>query len=722
MAIGIFNKSFKNLSWFFMFTAFMAVTASPALGGLPEAANLNLNQISFIPNQGQIDQEVLFYHQGPRNHIFFTKTKMALLSSTEEGTRAVELIPQKMQDQCRVVGAERLAGRVTYLKGDPSQWKKDLPTYAGVVYQDVWPGIDLKFYAVGSQVEYDLMVAPGADPKAIQFALGGGERLELGPQGELIVSVDGQPLVVQKKPVAYQELDGMRREVEARFVLGDSSYGLNVADYDRTRPLVIDPLVFSMFVGGTGDDSLFGLVIDPDGYIYVAGSSRSSDYPVTASRPYGGSSDCVITRFAPDGQSIAHSTYLGGDKEDGCGRIAIRSDREVIVAGYSQGGTFPVSASGVYDSTHGGGDNSDIFVARLSYDLNTLRWATYVGGYEKDMYSGLDLDGSDNIYVIGYTLSYGTAPFPTTAGAYQTALNGWRDVVVFRLKNDGTALDFSTYLGGSDGDYSLSQGDIGGGIAVTGNAVYIMGTAYSADFPTEGFNPDASLGGASDIFYGRLTLTGTPLLLSLLGGSSKEVAYGLALAPAGDYFVLTGYTWSSDFPNLDGYDTSPNGQTDAFVAGIKIFNNAFGWVDTSQFATLLGGGNNDSGQAVAIGDDGTIFVGGNTASSNFPVKKAVDTSFNGGAYDLFITKLSADASALLWSTYLGGSDMDYFTALAIDQSGAAIGIGYTGSDDFPVAKYPNNMGEFNGVDDGFLFKLTPKIVSTAPLSILLTDD
>ena len=725
MTIRNFKKSFKNLSCFFMFTAFMAVSASPALGGLPEAANLNLNQLSFIPNQGQIDQEVLFYHQGTRNHIFFTKTKVALLTSTEEGTRAVELIPEQIQEQCRVVGAERLAGRVTYLKGDPSQWKKDLPTYSGVVYQGVWPGIDLKFYAVGSQLEYDLMVAPGADPKAIHFALNGGARLEIGPQGELIVSVDGQTLLVQKKPVAYQEFEGSRREVEARYVVNDSSYGLVVADYDPARPLVIDPLLFSMYVGGTNGDRVYALAVDAQGYIYTAGSSSSTDYPLTTGlRPHAGGADCVITKFAPDGGSIDRSTYLGGDGAELCNSIAIRTDGEVVVAGHTEGGTFPVSSSGVPDSTHNGA--YDIFVARLSNDLSSLRWAAYVGGADNDYGKDLDLDAADNVYLIGKSAS---TDFPTTGGAYQTSLTGSNDAVIFRLDDNypvNVTLNFSTYLGGSN-DLDTANGyDDGTAIAVSNNAVYVAGTTCSSDFPTKGCLPDTTTDWY-DAFYGRLSLTGACQFMSLLGGneSGTEKACDLALSPAGDYFVLVGTTLSSNFPGLDGYDTSYNGVGDAFVAGINIaYQNipCGDYAATRLFTTLLGGSGVDYEPKVAIGDDGSIYVGGSTTSTDFPVKKAVDPTFNGTPRDIYVTKLSADASALLWSTYLGGSSDDYLYGLAVDLSGAVIGGGYTNSEDFPVANPAEGLGEHHGQDDGVLFKLTPKVASGAPLNILLMDD
>jgi hypothetical protein len=729
MTSGLFDNRLTRIFFGFMFLGFMAATASTALAGLPETSNLNLHQISFIPNQGQMNREVLYYHQGPKNHIFFTKSKIALLASAEEGTRAVELIPEKMRSLCRITGVEPLPGRVSYLKGEPSQWQRDLPTYAGVVYQNAWPGIDLKFYATGNQLEYDLIVAPGADPSAIRFGVNGGERLEVGPHGELIVSAAGQTVLVQKKPLAFQEIEGNRREVESRYVIDGSSFSIAVADYDQTRPLIIDPLIFSMYVGGSSSDNASSLVIDSLGYIYIAGSSISTDYPTVTLPEFGkyhfGDYDCVITRFTPDGQSIDRSIYLGGDQGDSCNAIAIRTDGEVIVAGGSSGGTFPVSATGVYDSTHNGG--GDIFVARLPYDLSSLRWATYVGGNGHETALDLDLDAGNNIYVIGRSTSGGANPFPTTAGAFQSARNGLQDAVVFRLKQDGSDLDFSTYIGGSDdmGSSSPLLADSGQAIAVSTNAVYITGNAYSTDFPIAGFHlTPPSLGGSTDVFFGRLALNGTFRYLSLLGGSSADMVYDLALAPGQDYFVLTGYTWSADFPNLDGYDTSHNGQTDAFVAGVKISSFTIGdatiYQSFHQFATLLGGIDYDTGQAVAIDENGSIFMGGWTKSNDFPVKKAVDSSYSGAdKSDLFLTRLSANASVLLWSTYLGGNNSDYFSDLAVDSSGAVVGLGYSYSNDFPVANYPENMGVLKGGYDAVLFKLTPKNSSTAPLGLLL---
>lgn len=709
---------------------------SSAMADLPPVQPVvSPRQISFIPNHGQLAKEIRFYHQQRHNRIFFSEDRVTVYSSFDKETRSVNLIPEQTTEKATITGIEQLPGQVNYLKGDPTRWHRNLPTYSAVVYENLWPGIDLKFYGNHNQLEYDLLVAPGADPALPRFRLGQGEQLSIGKQGELIIAVDGQPLLVQHKPVAHQDIDGKRKEIEASFVVSGSSYGLTVAAYDRTRPLVIDPLLFSFYLGGSTRDILEDLAIDAQGYIYTVGSSSSTDYPTLTALPGGtvnaGDGDCVITRVSPDGGTIDRSTYLGGDANDGCMAIAIRSDGEILVTGFSGGGSFPVSASGVYDSTHGGNDKADIFVARLPYDLSSLRWATYIGGGAMDIPDDIALDADNNIFIIGYTQSGGSAPFPTTAGAFQDTLVGWQDAVLFRLNNSGSALDFSTYIGGSDGNINDYLGDYGKTLAVTADGIMVAGTTSGSDFPVQGFwITPPSLKGYRDGFFGRFTPTGTCQYLSLLGGTGSDVVDDLAVAPDGAYFVLTGWTNSEDFPNLTGYDTSHNGLSDAFVAGLRISSFSIGgqthYQASPRFASLLGGDGNDSGSKVAVGTDGSIYLAGESGSVNFPVQRAIDASFNGGLSDIFVTKLSANAAALQWSTYLGGGEYDSLRGMAIDATGAVIGCGKSGSDDFPMLNPPNACGTPQGSDDGILFKLTPANTATAalmaPMQLLLLNE
>jgi hypothetical protein len=717
MTIRLLDHHLKQTLCCLLFLGLMATTVSPALAGLAKTSNLNLQQISFIPNQGQMEKEVLYYHQGNKNHIFFTKSKIVLLASTEKGTRAVELVPEKMLSQCQISGTDPLPGRISYLKGDPSRWRSDLPTYGSVVYQNAWPGIDLKFYATDNQLEYDLIVAPGADPSVARFTVDGGDRLEVGLQGELIVSGQGEPLLVQKRPIAYQELDGLRQEVASWLAVDGSSFSLAVAQYDRTRPLVIDPLVFSVFVGGTGNESIHDLAINSQGYIYIVGNTTSADYPVTlpaADEAYSAQNDCVITRITPDGSSIDRSTYLGGDQGDLCRAIAIRSDGEVIVAGYTKGGTFPIPTSGptVPDKTHNG--LYDMVVARLPYDLTSMRWATYLGGADDEYLLDLALDASNNIYVVGVTKS---DDFPTV-NAHQGSLNGDQDGVIVRLDDNyptQVTVNFSTYLGGSEDVCAEDYGDRIQSVAVSDDAIYVGGYTCSTDFPTMGHNPKTIMGMYHDGFYGRLSLTGTPQFLSYLGGTSTEWETQVALSPDGDYFVLAGRTFSSNFfdygfSDVPGYDKTYNND-DFFVVGLRTARvlTSSGWQYRASplFATYLGGSDKEDYPQIAIGADGSIFVGGTTESTDFPVKKAVYGTIN-GAQDMFVTKLSADASTLEWSTYLGGTGSDFLYALAVDQSGAVIGGGRSNSA-FPTANGGPGLDQYHGgSDDAVLFKLLPR--------------
>jgi hypothetical protein len=586
--------------------------------------------LSFEPNVGQTHSEVRFFSRAPGYVLFLTSTEAVLAS---DAAAPLRMRWAGANSRAAISAVKELPGKSNYYKGqDPRRWRTNVPHYGEVRFSSVYRGIDLVFYGTQEgHVEYDFVVAPGADPKAIALAFDGSEKLELDGDGNLLVALTRGPntdraKVVLRKPVIYQDVDGVRKSVTGTYALRDGNRaGFQIGAYDPDRPLVIDPvltLAYSTFLGGSGNDRALAIAVDDSGSAVVTGNTNSINFPTA---------------------NANQSTAPGGD---------------------------------------------DHFVAKLSPNGSSLVYATYLGGSEGEAANqgAVALDGSGNAYIAGGTHS---ADFPTTAGAYQTALNnpnqgfGSFDGYVVKLNGTG-ALVYSTFLGGSffDGIYAI---DVDG----AGNA-YVTGTTLSNDFPTQ----NAIKSAQDDSFVAKLNAAGSALVYSTyFGGNLFDIPEGIAVDSSGSAYV-TGMTGSSDFPivnavqsTIDPTECQPGVRCgDAFLTKINPAGSAF------VYSTYLGGSNKDRGADVEVDAFGAAYVVGDTLSTNFPTASPLQAS-NAGAEDVFIAKFAAAGSALVYSTYLGGSGRegtgysnDHLVGLgiAVDAAGDVYLAGVTSSGDFPA--------------------------------------
>ena len=637
--------------------------------------------LRFEANPGQTDEQVKFLARGTGHTLFLTPTEAVMVFTKREQTaksrlQGARLRPEEAvhvtrtvlrmtfvgaNPEPRVVGAEELPDKANYFIGnDPAKWRTNVPTYARVQYTDVYPGIDLIYYGSQRRLEYDFVVRPGADPRTIALGFQGADKLEVDPQGDLVLHT-GAGEIRQRKPVIYQEIGGVRREIAGGYVLkGESRVGFHVAVYDTSRPLVIDPaLVYSTYLGGSADDAGVGIAVDAAGNAYVTGSTASANFPTTAG---------------------AFQTTLGG-----------------------------------------GGVGFDAFVTKLNSTGSALLYSTYLGGSNNDDSGvGIAVDGAGNAYVTGSAFS---TDFPTTPGAFQSSFGGVRDAFVTKLNPTGSTLVYSTYLGGTGDDGGVS-------IAVdTAGSAYVSGFAQ-AGFPTTtaAFQPGFG-GGPYDAFVTKLGSTGSALVYSTyLGGSGDdEVFGGLAVDASGNAYV-TGFTTSANFPTTPGaFQTTfggagPLGFGDAFVTKL----NPTGSMPV--FSTYLGGSGDDFGAGIAVDGNGNAYIAGSTASTNFPTTPgAFQTTFGGsgplGLGDAFVTKLNPTGSALIYSTYLGGSGDDFASRIAVDvlPNPSAYVTGNTASTNFPTTAgaFQTTLGGVGpfGAGDAFV----AKIAQVANLSITKTD-
>jgi uncharacterized protein (TIGR03437 family) len=632
-------------------------------------------------------------------------------------------------------GEEQLPGTANYFIGnDPAKWHTGVPTYAKVRYRDVYPGVDLVYYGNQRQLEYDFAVAPGADPKPIRLEFAGAKALRVGVDGGLVVTAGGGEIAFHK-PAVYQVVNGQRRVIEGRFaLLGGHTVGFRLGSYDRGKLLVIDPvLVYSTYLGGSDffGDYANAIAVDASGNAYIAGATYSKDFPVSSgafqntNNAYGNSAtSAFVSKLNPGGTALVYSTYLGGNPSSICNAyscvykgasaqaLAIDSQGNAYVAGEAYSVDFPLTkgAFQAFNSLYGG----NAFVTKLNATGTALVYSTYLGGTSNDGANALAVDGSGNAYVAGAAAS---GDFSVTMGAFQTvnkAPNGSSNAFVTKLNASGTALVYSTYLGGS------SKGEANAlTVDPSGNA-YVAGTTGGTDFPVtvaafQSTNNAAAHGGTNG-FVAKLNATGTGLVFATyLGGSGQDYASGLAVDGEGDAHVV-GWTSSMDFPVTAGAVQRNNKAGDASNAFVTKLNaTGTGLV----YSTYLGGSGailpfGDFATAVAVDSGGNAYVVGETYSIDFPVTIGAFQSTNTAAadqgYTAFVAKLNASGTALMYSTYLGGSASSEANALAVDGGGNAYVVGSTSAFDFPVT-----TGAFQMSDPGYQPAFVTKLDLNAPL-------
>jgi hypothetical protein len=649
-----------------------------------------------------MDPAVRFLSRGPGYTLFLTPTEAALALITSpadtDPTKKGSVLRMKLvgaDPQPPLSGLEELPGKANYFLGnDPAQWRTNIPTYAKIKYASVYPGVDLVYYGNQRTLEYDFIVAPGADPKIITLAFEGPDRLEVDGQGDLVLRTVGGDVRL-RKPVVYQEVDGTRKLLAGNYILkSQNRVGFQVAAYDVKKPLVIDPvLVYSTYLGGSGTDRASGMAVDGSGNAYVTGDTISINFPTKAPpavTPYqstlskSSTTDCFVTKInttVSGPASLVYSTYLGGSSNDQCSGIAIDSAGNAYVTGQTDSTNFP---GGALSKAKGGGD---IIVVKLNPTGSALAYAAFLGGSSADAGFGIAVDALGQAHVTGKTAS---KDFPVLGGFQSTpGVAGGDpagDAFMTKLNAAGTAILYSTYLGGSGAEE-------GRGIAVSSaGQAYVTGTTSSTSgFPLTG--GDSSLGGSSDAFMMRINTTatgGASLLYStFLGGSCPEEGRAIAVDASGSAYV-TGRTFSTDFPGAaaSGFQLALGepGMTcgasgDAFVAKLTSAGSAL------SYSTYLGGRAADLGLGIAVDGSGNAYVTGQTFSNDFPTAGAFHTGLR-GLSDAFVTKINTNttgAPSLLYSTLLGGAGDESASSIALGDFGFVYVSGQTSSADFLTA-------------------------------------
>jgi uncharacterized protein (TIGR03437 family) len=674
--------------------------------------------LAFEPNLGQTDARVRFLTRGGGMTAFFTDTEAVMVLSRSRQAKKPDqpgrpAAPAHELEQAvvrmkltgtsqprRVAGLEKLPGISNYFIGnDPAHWRTDVPQYARIRYEGVYPGIDVAWYGNQRRLEYDFVVAPGADPRQIQVSYEGAESLTVEANGDLALRTAlGE--VRQPKPRVYQEAAGKRVEVAARYAIAaHNRVSFELARYDRKRELRIDPvvLVYSTYVGGGNGVWAYAIAADAAGSAYITGYTNSAAYPTQSpfQATFKGYQDVFVTKLTPAGNALAYSTYLGGSFTSSGAGIAVDAAGSAYVTGQTESTDFPTQSP--YQATLQG--TRDAFVTKLTPAGNALAYSTYLGGSNSDSGAGIAVGASGSAYVVGATSS---ADFPTQS-PYQATYLGRGDVFVTKLTPAGNALAYSTYLGGTDSE-------IAAGIAVDAEgSAYVTGSTASIDFPTRSPYQTTQRGGLYDAFVAKLTPSGDALAYSTyLGGSAIDTAAGIAVDSAGSAYI-TGYTVSLDFPTQGPYKATSIGNGDAFVTKLTPAGNALA------YSICLGGYQLDWGKGIAVDAAGSARVIGYTQSTSFPTQSPYQATYGGGTYDAFVAKMTPAGDALAYSTFLGGSADDYGYGIAVDPAGAAYVVGYTQSPNFPTQS--GYQATFVGAVDAYIAKLSePGVPSISGVS------
>ncbi len=661
--------------------------------------------VSFIENRGQTDARVAYYARGNGYGFYMTPSAIMMTfakvgggAKNDESGKGVALGLQFIGGNPNVepMGSDRLAGVINDLHGsDSSQWQTQIPQFRDVVYPNLWPGIDLQLREQSGVLKYEFHVQPGASPSDIQLAYDGADNLGLSSTGGLQISTP-IGMLEDSVPLSYQTIGGVQVPVSSHYELNDDDgFSFGVGSYQRDHELVIDPGVqYATFLGGNADEKPANIAVDASGNAYIAGTTQSTDFPTTAGAfdrtgAAQNFAEAFVTKLNAAGNALVYSTFVGGsDMEFGLA-MTLDASNNVYVAGQTKSSNFPTT-NGAFDRSLNIPpncprcvvDNTDNFVFKLNAAGSALVYSTYLGGTDWEGARGIAVDPGGNAYVTGETLS--SVDFPTTAGAFDRTSNGGQDMFLTKLNPAGSALVYSTYIGGSGNEN-------GSRVALdSANNAYVVGNTSSTDFPVTAGAFDTTPNGGFDGTVTKVNAAGSALVYATyLGGNDFDGVAAVAVDSTGSTYV-TGGTPSANFPVTPGaYDTTFNAG-DAYVTKFNPAGSAL------VYSTFIGGSDFDSIGSIVLDPSNNAWLGGGTSSADFPVTAdATDPTYNGGG-DGTVTELNAAGSALLFSTFIGGSKSDGTSDLARGRTDGDIYLaGSTFSQDFPVT-----VGAFDRVWNG----------------------
>jgi len=676
-----------------------------------KAISENFGQLPlhFEVNKGQAAQDVCFISRSGGRALLLkqNETQLVLQNKKNKQPDVLKMKLANANDNPTVEGLDELVGRTNYfISNDETKWKKDIPTYKRVKYSNVYDGVDLIYYGNQRELEYDFIVAPNTNPDVIKLKFENAKDITIDANGDLILKV-GNHTIRQHPPVTYQEINGRRKEIQSNYRIAKIKsairwsqsaieVGFAVADYDKTVPLIIDPVIsFSTLLGGSAGDDFFtieagfSITSDASGNVYVAGITPSADFPRL--NPYqansGGSYDAFITKLNPTGTTLLYSTFFGGNDEDRIYSIALGATNEIFVAGFTYSTNFPTKTP--FQANNRG--LNDGFIAKFT-SSGELSYSTYIGGAGQDSANFIKNEGSNIVAFAGSTSS---GDFPVM-NAIQPNNAGGTDFIAGKLNLSNNTLIFSTYLGGALNESMIFSA---GALDSSGN-IYVGGVSNSSNYPTTPNAFQTEHNGSDDVVVTKINPTGNSLVYSTyIGGNLIDSADALAVDSNGNAHV-TGFTRSANYPLRRAIQTQLR-DVDSFVTKL----NASG--SDIVYSTLLGGTNLERGSGIATDANGNCYVTGRSNSGDFPTRRALRPPR--GLDDVFISRFNRDG-AMVFSTLLGGSSNDNAFGISTDANNNAYVTGRATINFFTTAgAFQRTPG---GQADAFVAKINTSVRKT----------
>src|SRR3989339_312873 len=725
--------------------------AEEAYGKLP---------LCFESNHGQTDASVKFLARGKGYTLFLTSTEAVLALKTAAGSKAegLDVVRMKLKDaniDPVFQGMDLLSSQSSYMTGnDPKKWQTKIEQYSKVEIKQIYPGINMVYYGNNGQLEYDFVVAPGANPGLIKMIFKGAKNLELDQKGNLVLNLQEGRLAFNA-PTLYQKTGSKRDIVAGRFVLsGNEQVSFEVAAYDKKKELVIDPtLAYSTYLGTTVADRVNSMYVDTLGNVYLTGETAGTGFPGTAGHYQnfnkGGAYDAFVLKINPAG-AVEWGTYLGGGGVDVGRSITVSGTGIIYICGAttSAGAAFPttvIPSAASYQAVNNGG--TDAFLTAIAASGNSLVYSMFIGGAGEEFAFGVAVDSTNNAYVTGGTTSNNTT-LPVTGGFQGDNAAGVGDThenaFVAKFNSAGT-VQFFTYLGGTTiggagtgeaFDRSLG-GTHGNAIALdSNNNIYVTGKTVAGfpiyplgtELPYVGIAYKTTISGAPDAFVSKISTNGATLLYSTyLGGSGMAMGFSIKLDSVGNVYVA-GDNDSDNFPEVTidmpkvGQTTIAGGPFDCFIMKMKL--DAAGSLD-GVYCTFLGGKAGDHLNALAVDSLGNAYVTGRTASDDFvsispaSINTPIDSVY-GAVGKAFVTVIGPDGSTRVLNTYIGGVTDQEGRGIGLDASNNIYVAGWTTStaETFPVVV--PLYAALKGPVDGFVMKISATAAVLSPAITGLT--
>jgi hypothetical protein len=717
--------------------------------------------VYFEENHGQADSAAPFIARNRDCAMLLAPTEATLVFQKDSAPRTIRFSLIGANASAKISGLDELRGKANYFLGnDTAQWRAGASLFSRVRLDEIYPGVQLIYYpSKSAQLEYDFVVQPGADPKRIALKISGADKVRVDSDGNLVLKIGGDE-VRQHKPVVYQMVNGAQKSIRASWRLTNKNTAtFSIAEYDRALPLVIDPVLsFSTYLGGRYGDAGWDIATDANGNVYVCGDTFSPDlrtnFPSVNFLDYGNGAtgqtnsgttvpkrygDAFVAKFTPTGSNtlaLDYLTYLGGKGEEAAIGIAADAGGNAYVTGFTDSPNFPIWPTNAFQPQIAGRNNTaastyrvDAFVTKISPDGQSLVYSSYLGGGERDSGNSIAVDNLGSAYVAGFTDS---TNFPIVTnilgGATRVVRNkfgGVEDAFVAKVNTDGTALVYSTYLGGTNQDAATSIKVDDAGCA------YVTGYTLSTNFPTMPTNNAALNGGTNrthvlyfDAFVTKIAADGSSNIFStFIGGENTDVGLRVALQSSNAIFI-TGYTYSSNFPAttlIANTRTWSNRRTndfsDIFVTKFtQLPDGTYAYTNAGAYSVTFGGRTTDVATGLAVDSNGDAILAGYTSSTNLfniyvPTTQVktnhgvvstnnviVDTrtnildastvttnKFRRSTNNVFVAVINSDASAFKFAALYGGAGNDFAHSLAFDPASLnAYVVGSTTSSNFPT--------------------------------------